>query len=381
MGVYKYPCTRHISIKGFGEYLENESVSSRYNINKFAEELQERFGFPYVTLVNSGSSANLVAALAMAEKVKAAGKSMTAAVSAFTFPTTVSALVLAGFQLTIIDVDENSFNMSYQKLIASKEIPSVIAVTHFLGFPCDIENICTFAKYKGSFVLQDACETLGMKVNGKGVYEYGDITTLSFYHPHHMSSYGGGAVITNNKADYILADSLSHWGRSCKCHIDRHLCCVPNGPGHQFTYERVGVNVEISELNACFGRWQLKNWEQTETIRQRNYDLLYNLLKDKTGLRLWEKPDIGSSAFVFPIKLENGMNIRAAWQILSQESIEIRTLMGGVSNEQKAFGEILGTEIQPNAHEMADKTFFVGIHQTLSEEDVLFVGNKIKEKL
>lgn len=368
-------------MKGFGAYLENESISSRYNINKFAEELQERFGFPYVTLVNSGSSANLVAALAMAEKVKAVGKPMTAAVSAFTFPTTVSALILAGFQLTIIDVDENSFNMFFKKLNTLNEIPSVIAVTHFLGFPCDIENICTLAKSKGSFVLQDACETLGMKVNGKGVYEYGDITTLSFYHPHHLSSYGGGAVITNSKTDYILADSLSHWGRSCKCHIDSNLCHVPDGPGHQFTYERLGVNVEISELNACFGRWQLKDWEQIEKIRQRNYDLLYDLLKDKTGLRIWEKPNISSSAFVFPIKLENGMNIKEAWQILSQESIEIRTLMGGVSNEQKAFTEILGTEIQSNAHEMADKTFFVGIHQTLSESDVLFVGNKIKEKL
>ena len=376
---YKYPCTRHIKMNGFGSFLEEESKGSRYNLNKFSEELKEYFEVPFITLVNSGSSANLVAALAMAEKVKKANKSLTAAICAFTFPTTISSLLLAGFELIMVDVDKDSFNISYENLEKLDEVPSLIALTHFLGFPCDMDNIRKYADENDCFILQDACETLGMKINDKQVFMYGDITTWSFYHPHHMSSYGGGAVITLNKDDYILVDSVSHWGRSCKCHIDESLCTVPEGPGHQFIYERLGVNVEMSELNACFGRWQFKDWEQIEKKRKEHYETLYNILKDIDTIKIWKAPDINSSTFVFPIKLLNGMTVNDAYNILSKKDIEIRILMGGVSNEQEAFVDILGKDIQKNAHEMAETTFFVGIHQTLSDEDVLYVANKIKE--
>lgn len=109
---FRYPCTRHITLDGFGAYLEKESKTSRYNINKFSEELKEKFGMPYLTLTNSGSSANLVAALALAEKVRTAGKPLTAAISAFTFPTTISSLILAGFETEIIDIEQGGFNIS-----------------------------------------------------------------------------------------------------------------------------------------------------------------------------------------------------------------------------------------------------------------------------
>lgn len=391
---YKYPCTRHIEMKGFGEYLEKECTGSRSNLNKFAGELKERFNVPYITLVNSGSSANLVAALALAEKCRKAGKPLTAAVSAFTFPTTISSLLLAGFKLQMVDVDNNSFNISVNGLrnlanntlkltksinVVYKKMPSVIAITHFLGFPSDIKSIVNLAREYGSFILQDACETLGMRIDSRQVFEYGDITTWSFYHPHHLSSYGGGGVITLNKSDYILVDSIAHWGRSCKCHIDENLCTVKPGPAHQFTYERLGVNVEMSELNACFGRWQFRNWDEIEEKRMNNYNILYETLKDATQIKVWKAPEIESSAFVFPIRLTNGMSVNDAYEILLKEDIEIRTLMGGVSNEQEAFRNILGKHTYVNAHNMAYSTFFVGIHQTLSSDDVRYVANKLLE--
>lgn len=376
---YKYPCTRHIEMNGFGKFIEEESKGSRYNLNKFSEELKDYFNIPYITLVNSGSSANLVAALAMAEKVKKANKPLVAAISAFTFPTTISALVLAGFKLITVDVTKDYFNMDIDKLKNIDSIPSVIVLTHFLGFPCNIEEFRKYANDNNCFILQDACETLGMQINNKQIFEYGDITTWSFYHPHHLSAYGGGAVITLTKDDYILTDSISHWGRACKCHIDESLCILPEGPAHQFTYERIGVNVEMSELNACFGRWQFLNWNEIEEKRIKHYDILYNTLKDVKTLKIWESPKIESSAFVFPIKLLNGMTVNDAYNILSKEDIEIRILMGGVSNEQEAFKDILDDSILRNAHEMAETTFFVGIHQTLSDEDVEYVANKIKK--
>ncbi len=377
MSKYRYPCTGYITMNGFGAWLEKETKTSRYNIRQLENELKQQFSVPYLTLVNSGSSANMVAALVLAEKVKKAGKPMTAAVSAFTFPTTISALSLAGFDLAIVDTEENGFNISLSELKKLDPVPSVFAVTHFLGFPCDIVNIVEFARQNGSFMLQDCCETLGMEVDNRPVFYYGDISTWSCYHPHHLSSYGGGAVITLSEDDYFLADSTAHWGRACKCHIDEELCDVPAGPAHQFTYERIGLNVEMSELNACFGRWQLRDFSCIEQKRMKNYSILYETLKNSENLCVWKAPETKASAFVFPVRLLNGMDIIDAYNVLCRESIEMRTLMGGVSNEQNAFKTILGTALQPNAHETARTTFFVGIHHTLPEADVCHVSDRL----
>ena len=335
----------------------------------FGKELQKRYKMPYISLVNSGSSANLVAAMCMAEKIKSRGGKLTAAVSAFTFPTTISALIMSGFKVEFVDVEEGGFNMNVAKLYELREVPSLVVPTHFLGFPCAIQDLRKYVDQNGCYLLQDGCESLDLQIGGKPAFEYGDICTWSFYHPHHLSSYGGGAVITLTEADFVLCDSISHWGRLCTCHSSPEKCPAPAGPAHQFTYARLGVNVEMSELNACFGRWQLQHFAADESIRKRHYATLYDGLKDNPNLNLYPHPDIFGSLFVFPITLKNGWNVHKAWEFLSAESLEIRTLMGGVSSEQPAFSH-LSEQQYPSAHTMAEKTFFVGIHQTLSDSHV-----------
>lgn len=367
---YKYPCTGQIPIEGFGAYLENNIGSPRRNIQLFAEELKQGYGFPFITLVNSGSSANLVAAMAMAEKLKSAEKPLTAAISALTFPTTVSALILAGFKIRMIDVAPDSFTISTEELAKEADGVSLIVPTHLLGFPANMQAIRKIADKNSCLILQDACETMDLLDSKKRLYHtYGDITTLSFYHPHHLSSYGGGAVISLNAEDAMLTDSICHWGRACKCHIDPAICTVPHGPAHQFTYERIGLNAEISELNACFGRWRFRSFKDQEQHRKENYRILSECLSGVSSLQCYPQPDIGGSLFVFPIRLLNGMNVREAYEILLPLGVEIRTLMGGVTNEQKAFA-MLDRRVFPNAHEMAEHTFFVGIHQTIPHSDV-----------
>lgn len=141
MKTYRYPCTGNISIKGFGKFLEAEIREPRRNIRLFTDELNELLESKYLTLTNSGSSANLVAALALAEKCRVAGKPLTAIASAFTFPTTIGSLRLAGFEVTLVDVKKGGFNIDVEKLKAVTPIASVIAVTHFLGFACDVKSI------------------------------------------------------------------------------------------------------------------------------------------------------------------------------------------------------------------------------------------------
>ncbi len=373
---YRYPCTGYLTMNGFGAWLEQECTTPRRNINLFSQELGHRFDAPLITLVNSGSSANLVAALALAEKTRQQGKPLTAAICAFTFPTTVSALLLAGFKLTVIDTEENGFNISPVALQNMDTLPSVLAITHFLGFPCNVEHICNLAHKKGSYVLQDACETLGLQVNQHPIHHYGDITTWSFYHPHHLSSYGGGAILSLTEEDYLLTDSVAHWGRACRCHTNPSSCRVPQGPAHQFTYERLGLNVEISELNACFGRWQLKQWDAIERARHLRYKLLYDTLSGLPKSRVWNCSQDGASPFVFPIQLTDGRTLNDIYPKLKAESIEIRTLMGGVCCEQPAFIH-LSTPL-PYAREMAQTAFFVGIHHTLPIEDVQHVATRLR---
>lgn len=379
MNTYRYPCTGNIGIKGFGAYLEKEIGEPRRNLRLFAAELSEALGCGHITLTNSGSSANLTAALAMAEKCRKAGKPLTAFASALTFPTTISSLLLAGFEVHLIDTEKDGFNMDMELLEKEERRASLIAVTHFLGFPCDMERLRRYADAHGCLILQDACETFS--TSGNQYYRRGDITTLSFYHPHHLSSYGGGAVICRDMEDYILCDSIAHWGRACKCHIDESLCTNPDGPAHQFAYERPGVNVEMSELNACFGRWQLRQWDSYEALRRRNYRILQERLGGNPNLRIWPADPDSPSRFVFPIRLLNGMDVRAAWELLSPEGVEIRTLMGGATCTQPAFKDRVtyGPQTNANATAMADTTFFVGIHQTLPEADVAEVAGVIDD--
>lgn len=374
MQTYKYPCTGYVQTEGFGEYLEQEIKDGRANIRQFTNELKEKYHVPFLSLVNSGSSANLVAAMAMAEKIKKKNKPLTAAVSAFTFPTTMSALVYAGFEIQIVDVEKNGFNMDVNELIRQNTIPSLIVPTHFLGFPCEMKVISEYAQEHDCLILQDGCETLNLLEGDVPYFMYGDMTTWSFYHPHHLSSYGGGGIICLNREDYFLVDSIGHWGRSCKCHIDPDLCTNKKGPAHQFTYERPGLNVEMSELNACFGRWQLRSFDQAEVIRKHHYQILYNKLKDANSIQVYEHPDIAGSLFVFPIRLKDDRNVEDAFESLSKNGVEIRTLMGGVINEQKAF-DYIDQHVYENAHEMAEKAFFVGIHQTLSDAQVKEMAN------
>ena len=175
-------------------------------------------------------------------------------------------------------------------------------------------------------------------------------------------------------------DSIIHWGRACRCHIDPALCKNPDGPAHQFTYENIGLNVEMSELNAAFGRWQLLRFKKDEERRFQNYNVLYESLKDADGIWVYPHPDCKGSLFVFPVQLTNGMTVRDAYKILRPKGVEIRTLMGGVTNEQPAFKHLSG-EMFAEAHKMAEKTFFVGIHQTLPVKDVQAVATVLKGSL
>jgi len=428
-----------VAADGFPEYLAANLGASRANLTAFGRELRSAFGAERVTLTNSGSSANLAAAFALREL---AGPNRHAIASGFTFPTTLSALLFAGFDVTLVDTEEGGFGIDPEAVRrALRPDTGVIAATHFLGFAADVQGIryltgksreatketadrsqsssddspnpgmrdqrpgapdalrpaalgaeaesspaeAEAGRFSdqpagkviaaGPLLLQDACETMGLRVGGAPVSAAGDLTTWSFYHPHHLSSYGGGAVIANEEGTQRIVESIVHWGRACTCHADGLSCEAPEGIDHQFTYLRPGLNVAMSELNACFGRFQLATFAEQESQRLRNFDILFEALQGRAGV--WTRGD--ASPFVFPIALARG-DVRDVTARLAERGVETRSLMGGSVADQPAYRHV-PTDGLARCRALAGRSFFVGIHQSLPEEDVRAVARILLEEL
>ncbi|MBI5623532.1 MAG: aminotransferase class I/II-fold pyridoxal phosphate-dependent enzyme [Elusimicrobia bacterium] len=373
---FRHPCTGPTRTRGFASFLERELAGPRANIRAFARELGEVFGPRHVTLVNSGSSANLAAALALAE-VAGPGE---AVVCGLTFPTTAAALKAAGFDLKVVDCAPGGFCMDPGRLKeALGPRTKVVAVTHFLGFAADLPAVRAIADHAGLLVLQDACETMGLSVSGRPAHEWGDLSTWSFYHPHHLSSFGGGAVVSPDASWRRLVESYSHWGRECSCHYAPEDCPVPAGPDHQFTYGRAGFNLELSELNAAFGRFSLRTWPSQEEARKRRYAVLFEALKDLRGLKVYAADPSLPSPFVFPVTTLDGRAPEAA-RALAKAGIEVRSLMGGLLTRQAPFRELHHAGLR-NCAAASKSTFFLGIHQTLAESDVKAAAAEVRRLL
>jgi len=376
MGRFRYPCTGHTATEGFPAFLAAELGPSRANLDRFSQELQTSFGVQHVTLVNSGSSANLTAALALAE-VTGPGEAVTAG---FTFPTTLASLLTAGYHPRVADTVEGGFGLD-PAAFESAIVPQtkVVCVTHFLGFPAPIRDIVEIARSRDILVLQDACETMDLRVEGSPAHELGDLSTWSFYHPHHLSSFGGGAVISPDDDWHARVDSITHWGRACTCHFDPARCPAPAGMHHNFHYIRTGHNLELSELNACFGRFALTTWTVQERRRAKHYQMLFDALADLSSIRIRAAPTDSGSPFVFPIELLD-RPVETFALAMESHGVEVRSLMGGPCVDQPAYTGVPHDGIA-HCRAIARRSCFVGIHQTLPDGDVQTVAELLAQEL
>ena len=377
MSRYRYPCTGPVETEGFEHFLAGQLGPARGNLKAFAAELGGRFGAEHLALVNSGSSANLAAALALAEDTGLGAHAITAG---FTFPTTLSSLRTAGFSVTVVDTEPGGFCIDPEAVRrALRPDTRGVCVTHFLGFPAALEAVLEVAREHGLWVLQDACETMDLRVGGRPAHAWGTLATWSFYHPHHLSSFGGGAVVCPDAGWLRVVESVTHWGRECTCHYDPSACTAPEGIHHNFHYVRSGHNLEMSELNACFGRFQLGQWEAHEARRRAHYATLHAALRDVPGLRVYAAPVDNGSPFVFPFTLRSGRAEGLARRLM-ERGVEVRTLMGGAITRQPAWKDVPHDGLV-NCTALAEASLFVGIHQTLRDEDVEAVARILAEEV
>ena len=336
---------------------------------RFAEEFERRFaewlGIKYVHLVNSGSSANLLAFMALTapelgeRQIRPRDEVITVACG---FPTTVTPIINYGAVPVFVDVTIPQYNINTDMLdeaLSSKT--KAVMLAHTLGNPFNVKAVKSFCEKNGLWLIEDNCDALGSKYTIEGREQYtgtwGDIGTSSFYPPHHMTMGEGGAVYTNNHILSKLILSFRDWGRDCVCPSGRDNFCghrfngkhgeLPKGYDHKYVYSHFGYNLKVTDLQAAVGCEQLKKINSFITKRQYNWNKIRNNLAEleEKGVILPE-PEKNSSpswfGFLISVKEDSGLSRNKITRYLEERNIQTRLLFSGNLVKHPCFDQIRG---------------------------------------
>lgn len=373
---------------------------------RFANEFEKKFAAfmeqKFCLLVNSGSSANLVAFAALTSpalkerQIKPGDEVITVAAG---FPTTVNPIVQHGCIPVFVDVTLPDLGIDVTKLESARsEKTKAVMIAHTLGNPFDVKAVKEFCTKHNLWLVEDCCDAVGARFDGKLVGTFGDIATVSFYPAHHMTMGEGGAVLTNNPRLKKLAESFRDWGRDCWCppgkddtcgkRFDQKFADLPEGYDHKYVYSHVGYNLKVSDMQAAVGCSQLKKLPAFIEIRNKNTETLIKYIKEliPNYAEHMHLPTALSSAtpswFGFPITLKQGKR-KDLVTFLEKNKIGTRLLFAGSLIRQPLYkdknyrvvGELTNTDIIMN------NTFWVGIYPALDEKHMKYIAEKLKEGL
>lgn len=368
---------------------------------KFEEEFKKYLGVKYVSLVNSGSSANLVALAALTselfgeKRLKAGDEFITTPVS---FPTTVNPGIQYGLKPVFVDAELNTLNIDPKKIEAAiTKKTRLIMVAHTLGTPFDLTEIMRLVKKYDLWLIEDCCDALGSKYDGKMLGTFGHISTFSFYPAHHMTMGEGGAIVTNDSLIHKSIRRFRDWGRDCWCPTGKDNSCgnrfkwqlgeLPYGYDHKYIYSEVGYNLKLTDFQAAIGLAQLKKLPKFIKKRQENYKLLYNFFKkyEKYFILMKEDKKVELSPFGFPLVVkENAPFTRnELTQYLEKNKIGTRNVFAGNLLHHPAYikirdnfridGEMSNSDIVMNS------AFWLGVWPGTDKERMIYM-TKIIEK-
>jgi len=378
--------------------LDGWLTTGRFN-ERFEKELAAFIGIKHLITVNSGSSANLVAFSALTSPKlgeRAIKKGDEVIGVAAGFPTTVNPIIQFGAVPVFVDVDLETHNINVD-LIESAITPKTKAImlAHTLGNPFNVKRVKEICDKYNLWLVEDSCDALGAKYEGKMVGTWGDIATLSFYPAHHMTMGEGGAVFSNNSELMTIAESYRDWGRDCYCkpgcddtcgkRFNQKLGSLPDGYDHKYTYSHLGYNLKITDMQAACGLAQLKRLPEFVKARNTNFSYLAeNLLSIESFVEL-PKPTENSepSWFGFPITLNKncGVSRKELTKYLDQNKIGTRLLFAGNLIRQPYFdgldyrvvGDLPNTEITMN------QTFWIGLYPGLTKMHLDYTIQKLEE--
>lgn len=351
--------------------------------SEFAEFMQQN----YCLLVNSGSSANLVAFSSLTspllgeKRILPGSEVITVAAG---FPTTVAPIIQNNCIPVFVDVDIETLNIDASLIeSAITEKTRAIMIAHTLGNPFDVIKIREIADKYNLWIVEDCCDAVGSTFDGKMVGTFGDVATVSFYPAHHMTMGEGGAVLTNNSRIFVAARSIRDWGRDCYCEPGVSNTCgrrfsqqhgdLPYGYDHKYVYSHIGYNLKVTDLQAAIGIAQLKKLDYFISARIDNYNFLLNGLLHYKELFIVPKVSDGVkvSWFGFPITLTTDKFSRNDLIAHLEESgVMTRLLFAGNLTKQPAFKDVhyrIHGQLT-NTDKVMNNTLFVGVYPGINHQ-------------
>ncbi len=378
---------------------------------RFAEQFEKEFaswlGVKYAHLVNSGSSANLIAFMALTapelgeRQIRPGDEVITVACG---FPTTVTPVLNYGAVPVFVDVAVPQYNIDAAQLKqALSEKTKAVMIAHTLGNPFDIKAVKEFCDKYRLWLVEDNCDALGSKytLNGETKYTgtWGDIGTSSFYPPHHMTMGEGGCVYTDNPLLHRLILSFRDWGRDCVCPSGCDNFCghrfdgqhgeLPAGYDHKYVYSHFGYNLKVTDMQAAVGCEQLKKFPGFIDRRRNNWNRLRAALEPISDRLILPEPAENSEpswfGFLISVRPESGLKRNDITKYIEEHNIQTRLLFSGNLIRHPCFNQIRGTNAYrivgslDNTDYVMNNSFWVGVYPGMTDEMIDYMAKVITE--
>ena len=377
--------------------------------DRFEKEFARWLGVKYASLVNSGSSANLLAFMALTapelgpRQIKPGDEVITVACG---FPTTVTPVLNYGAVPVFVDVTVPQYNVDVSRLEgALSDKTKAVVLAHTLGNPFDIQAVKAFCDAHGLWLIEDNCDALGARYTMDGETRYtgawGDIGTSSFYPPHHMTMGEGGCVYTNDPLLHRLILSFRDWGRDCICPSGFDNFCghrfdgrhgeLPAGYDHKYVYSHFGYNLKATDMQAAIGCEQLKKLPGFIAKRRHNWMRLKAALQGVEDQLLLPEPAENSLpswfGFLISVREGSGLDRNRITGFLEGKNIQTRLLFSGNLTQHPCFDQIRGTDryrvaggLETTDYIM-NNTFWVGVYPGMTEEMIDYMAGMIVEAI
>ena len=384
--------------------LEFWLTSGRY-VKEFEKGLAEYLGTKFVSVVNSGSSANLLAFMTLTSpllkerRIRRGDEVITVAAG---FPTTVSPIINYGAVPVFVDVTIPQYNIDVTKLEAAlSEKTKAVMIAHTLGNPFDLKAVKEFCDKHNLWLVEDNCDALGSLYTLDGEEKFtgsiGDIGTSSFYPPHHMTMGQGGAVYTKNPLLHKIIRSMRDWGRDCVCASGQDNFCghrfdgqygeLPKGYDHKYVYSHFGLNLNITDMQAAVGVAQLKKFPKFVERRRYNFDRLYKGLQEVSDKLILPEPVANSKPSWFGFMMTcSGVDRKKVVPYIESKGVQTRMLFAGNLIKHPCFDEMRAEGVGyrvvgslENTDRIMNDTFWVGVYPGMSDEKLDYMIKVIKE--
>lgn len=354
-------------------------------------------------LVNSGSSANLVAVSSLGSPLMATlerrplergDEVITVAAG---FPTTLNPIIQNGWVPVLVDVDLRTLNVVPEAVMAARTTKTrAVVLAHTLGNPYRADLLAGWCRAEGMYLVEDCCDALGATIgSGAPVGSFGDYATLSFYPAHHITTGEGGAVISADGRFKRVAESLRDWGRDCWCDTGKDNTCgkrfrwefdgLPPGYDHKYVYSSIGYNLKMTDLQAAIGMSQLAKLSGFIAARRANWRTLYNGVRHSPVLRnslvpVEPTPGTEPSWFGFPMHCDAGIDRERLVSYLEEHKVGTRLLFGSNLMRQPAYRNVafrVHGELRAS-DEILRRTFWIGVHPALDDARLSYMLEQLE---